>query len=506
MSDADRRVLAGLIVGATLIAGLSARPYAGGWNDGSRLATVESLVDRGTLAIDDSIFVKVPHGGPSPYPADDRLLQQYGTRDKIFVGGHYYSDKSPVPAFYLAAVYETWRLGGGPTAAARPDLFCRLMTWASSGLAFVAAVGFFFLIGRRVGLERRWAIALTVFFALGTVALPYAQQVNNHIPMLAVAAAVFHLMLQGIDDGWTTRRLRALGALAGVGYTIDLAAGPALCLAVGGALLAAPSRRRLGVIALAALPCVAFHHVVNYWVGGTFGPANAVPEYFDWPGSPFSPKNMTGGWHHTSVGGALVYALDMLFGKKGFLGHDLILLLPLTTMYPLLRRRYPQRPVVVAGLAWAAGTWLLYALTSNNQSGACCSIRWFVPLLAPGFVAAAVAIRDRPSGRFDSVLLGIGGMLLAGGMAVRGPWFPRLMPFYWLLYAGTLTAWAAHRARCQMRRRGVAPSAVVVEARVILAPMAAAPIPALEERNAPTAPTAADPGSGSRSPRSGALP
>ena len=38
----------------------AARPYAGSWNDGSRLATVESLVDRHTWAIDDSIFVAVP--------------------------------------------------------------------------------------------------------------------------------------------------------------------------------------------------------------------------------------------------------------------------------------------------------------------------------------------------------------------------------------------------------------------------------------------------------------
>ena len=37
---------------------LSARPYAGSWNDGSRLAAVESLVDYHTWAIDDSIFVR----------------------------------------------------------------------------------------------------------------------------------------------------------------------------------------------------------------------------------------------------------------------------------------------------------------------------------------------------------------------------------------------------------------------------------------------------------------
>jgi len=32
------------------VAAISARPFAGGWNDGSRLAAVESIVDRHTLA------------------------------------------------------------------------------------------------------------------------------------------------------------------------------------------------------------------------------------------------------------------------------------------------------------------------------------------------------------------------------------------------------------------------------------------------------------------------
>ncbi|HEX9867029.1 MAG TPA: hypothetical protein VGC99_00290, partial [Candidatus Tectomicrobia bacterium] len=46
------------LIAAATVAIVSARSYAGGWNDGSRLATVESLVDHRTLAIDRSIFVQ----------------------------------------------------------------------------------------------------------------------------------------------------------------------------------------------------------------------------------------------------------------------------------------------------------------------------------------------------------------------------------------------------------------------------------------------------------------
>ena len=56
---------------ALAVAAAGAVPFAGSWNDGSRLAAVESLVDRGTLAIDDSVFTRpqLPGQGPSPYPA-----------------------------------------------------------------------------------------------------------------------------------------------------------------------------------------------------------------------------------------------------------------------------------------------------------------------------------------------------------------------------------------------------------------------------------------------------
>ena len=55
---------------ALAVAWLGACDQAGSWNDGSRLATVECLVDYHTWAIERSIFVDVPPvsaGQPSPY-------------------------------------------------------------------------------------------------------------------------------------------------------------------------------------------------------------------------------------------------------------------------------------------------------------------------------------------------------------------------------------------------------------------------------------------------------
>ncbi|MDB5310542.1 MAG: hypothetical protein JWO38_4744 [Gemmataceae bacterium] len=100
-------VLAAVALG---IAAVGAKPYAGSWNDGSRLAVVESLIDRGTLAIDDSIFCKVPphlvDAGTPPYPPDRADLLLFGTWDKLYVRGHFHSDKPAVVSVLMAGMYR----------------------------------------------------------------------------------------------------------------------------------------------------------------------------------------------------------------------------------------------------------------------------------------------------------------------------------------------------------------------------------------------------------------
>lgn len=440
--NADRSWRMGIAIGATLIAFVSARPYAGSWNDGSRLATVESLVERRTMIIDESIFVvPIPVGQPTPYHPDDPFFHGAGTKDKLFIHGHYYSDKSPVPAFQLAAIYAAYRWLGGPPAAERPDWFCQLMTWTASGIAYAVACLCIFAIGRRCRLSPRQAGWLTIFFGLGTTALPYVQHVNNHILLLAVAAGLFLQLVIGDAEGWSLPRLLTAGTLAGIAYTIDLGAGPPLALLTLAYLgWRTRSLRCVGAV-LAALPWIAWHHIVNYDIGGTIGPANAVRAYLDWPSSPFTDKNITGGWAHPDPFKAIVYAFDMLLGKKGFYGHNLPLFLVVLSMPMLVRTKYPERCVTLLGVIWGIGVWLLYAATSTNMSGGCCSIRWFVPLLAPSFLAVAIVVREQPRRWRELTILGCGGLLLGIGMAIRGPWFLKLMPFYVIIYPATVVSW-----------------------------------------------------------------
>lgn len=135
----DRMVTFSLLSVAGVLAFCGSTNYAGSWNDASRLATIESLVDRHTWVIDDSVFVKPETGLMNPFGIDAAKYKN-GTQDKLLIDGHFYSDKSPVPALILAVPYQVWRWCGGPSAADRPDLFCWYMSLIAAGGAFVISV------------------------------------------------------------------------------------------------------------------------------------------------------------------------------------------------------------------------------------------------------------------------------------------------------------------------------------------------------------------------------
>jgi hypothetical protein len=257
--------------------------------------------------------------------------------------------------------------------------------------------------------------------------------------------------------------LAGAGTLAGLGYTIDLGAGPPL-LACALALVAWRCRswRALAVFGLAAAPWLALHHAVNYATGGTFKPANAVPEYFLWEGCPFTPQNMTGVWNHAGAGHFLLYAAALLFGKHGFLGHNLPLLLSLPAVVALLRRRSAELPEVLFAGFWCGGTWLAYAATSNNYSGQCCSIRWFVPLLAPAYYVLAVFLKHYPGRRGDLLVLSGWGVVMMAVAWGYGPWMRHMVPGFWPLQGAALLCWLVYRlcgARLREQGRGRDPDA-----------------------------------------------
>lgn len=182
-----------LAVAAATLALAGAMPYAGGWNDGSRFAAAESLVDYRQWSIDRSVFVEpstLPPGASPPYPLASQPGLRRGTLDRVWVGGHFYSDKTPVPNLLLAGEYAMLQAVTGVTARAAAPRFCYWLTVGTSGISYVAAVIGVLLFTRRI-LGPSWqALAVAASFALATCAAIYSRQLNSHIMLLGVTAWV----------------------------------------------------------------------------------------------------------------------------------------------------------------------------------------------------------------------------------------------------------------------------------------------------------------------------
>ena len=169
-----------------------------------------------------------------------------------------------------------------------------------------------------------------------------------------------------------------------------------------------------------------------------------MPEFSTWPGCPFSPEDLTGTWKH-SLDSFLLYAAGLLLGKRGFLLHNLPLLLAVPAMIVAMRRRPEVRAEMCYLGGWCVATWLMYAALSNNSSGVCCSIRWFVPLLAPAYYVLAVFLKHYPARRGDFLVLSAGGAVLMTVAWAYGPWIRHMVPGFWPLQGAALLGWLVYR-------------------------------------------------------------
>src|SRR5262249_37771150 len=69
-----------------------------------------------------------------------------------------------------------------------------------------------------------------------------------------------------------------------------------------------------------------------------------------------------------------------------------------------------------------------------------CSIRWFVPFLAPVYYVLAVYLREQPRMVGVFLLLSGWGLVMAGLMWWQGPWMKHMVPYYWPLQAAALVS------------------------------------------------------------------
>lgn len=145
-------------------------------NEKSRLATINSVIEKGTFQIDES----------SPY---------FNKVDMCFSKGKYYCDKQPFLSLYSAVLiyplYYILKLN----LASRMEIFYYLVSLSSAGLA---AIGLFFLLSSATKLLKvndNVALWVIIFICFGSCILPYSVVYNYHLAEAVLIFAAFHQLL-----------------------------------------------------------------------------------------------------------------------------------------------------------------------------------------------------------------------------------------------------------------------------------------------------------------------
>jgi hypothetical protein len=411
------------------------------WNDSSRFAMVQALVETNTFVIDNTIFIVTDRDNQinkvSPFDPKNAFLNQYGTKDRLYISGQFFSDKSPVPGVMMAMTWRFLAYFGLPEIRENPHFFIYTMNFLFAGIPLIFSTWCILRVSMQVGLANHISSILALTFLFSIVSA-YSCTVNTHILCMASICGSLVLITSG---SITHLHFILLGLLVGFGYGTDLGTGPAIVVIIGLYVLIKWKFIYMLLFSLSAFILIALHHYLNYQIAGTIAPANSIPEYLNWPSSPFNESNMTGGIKSRSFIKFLLYSGDMLFGKKGFLLHVPILLYSFFVAFRIIYRHIPEITIVILSLAFGILVWGIYSLTSNNLSGTCISIRWFLPMIPFGYLIAALSLREYPHYIADILILGTGQFLLGLESIYYSCWWGGVLPFYWVIVGVTLLIW-----------------------------------------------------------------
>lgn len=249
----------------------------------SRYSTVESVLERGTFAIDDSFFT---------------------TPDKCERNGHFYGDKPPLVTFGAIAWGRVLRCFG---VRYLDGNYFRAV-YLTGVLTFILScfTGWFFYLGlrRRPRMPENYRIAMSVLSVASTLVLSYAVTLNNHTLCAAVLMGLVLLLERCEETGLTRLRAFMAGVLTGLILNLEFVSGGVLGIAVFVFVLTSVSPRRIEnalMYAAGAGLLIMLEAGMNMLSYGS-----PLPLYLFTHKPSFTEKNY------------LSYAFNILFGFEGF--------------------------------------------------------------------------------------------------------------------------------------------------------------------------------------------
>jgi hypothetical protein len=402
------------------------------------LATVQALVERDSLAINDTAFfmtlrnpdpdedeldgTEQPVSLPRPWQPGDAV------RGTIVVGGKYYSDKPPVMAYLLSWIYAVvyrmgWNFQHNPAGVAY------VLTMLGATIPAAAGAGLIYRMGRMFELKRpvRTGLALVVGLASGLVS--YSTVLNPHAPaaalVLMACACLWHVT-NSKHPAQTGAWLMTCGLCAALAGVIDLSA-----LVFAGLLVFVVLAfqwnwgLRIGGAILYLIGCtppLLLHAVLTVPVTGDLRPGFLHPELAGEKHTYVAPVNdefddmaKPPAWK-VAVYRGIDRTVGAMVGSKGLLAHFPVAIIGALGISLVLRRHWPTSTKVMAAVTAVGAVVVIamYVLPQADWTQAMFGPRWFVVFL-PLLVFWAGAWLRKPHGW---AMWTVAGVLLAFSVSV----------------------------------------------------------------------------------------
>jgi hypothetical protein len=339
---------------------LTTRPGVNSWSDASRMSTVQALVEKHSFIIDESTFK---------------------TGDKVFIGGHFFSDKPAFPSIMGAIVYlPLFHLGIKLDKGW--NLAYYLITLLTVKLLWLAGLMAFYMVLRFTTLHDRDRLFLTLALGIASLYFTWSSVFNNHSIAAASLIIGFYFFLKAKQSTVSEWSLFFAGLFLSLAGAAD---NPMAAFYVGFSfpVLLTPHLRRKCYLYLLPLIFTAFPALfVNYYISGSVVPVQINRSYFEYPGSPWLTRlHSLSGMSANRGLFLLSYGFNCLLGSKGFLLYNPLLFVALPYLVREIKgnRGFRQEALVIGIVSLVIVSY--YFVYTNNYNGASYSIRWFVPLL-----------------------------------------------------------------------------------------------------------------------------
>jgi hypothetical protein len=326
------------------------------------MAGIQAVVEQNTFVIDNTRY--------------------NWTGDKVFINGHFYSDKFAMTYLIAVPIYSVL-YNSGITFANSPNLAYFILTLLVVNFSVGIMLVYFFRFLLRYKLDTKTRIFYTLALGFCTLIFPYTLAFNNH----ALTAAFLFLTFYALLNSKKPVHFAGAGLLAGFTATFEIITGLIFLACFIGFLIYKKTKfpQILCFVTTAMIPLI-FYLLINISITGNIVPFQMNKELFDYSNWPYPISHFEGNVSTIKVRGTtfldtINYASDLILGSKGFFIFSPLLLFSLAGLIIAIKREPKYRSEAITNGIGIILVFIVYITQTLEWGGSNFGFRHTVPLI-----------------------------------------------------------------------------------------------------------------------------